>query len=186
MADAPLSLREERHAAEPPISRSWILVTAVAALVLVAITVSVASSGVRLSSQTAQSGVLGDVNQILSYGQSQVSPNGFTKDFTVPATSGVDVPVKVGEVALMGIDCGISAVTIGAIDNCTIQLATDPPGDAPVDALWTETFTGYAASNASLLPPGNYTLSIQVHAGFPSVVVVAVPFSVIVEIATLN
>jgi hypothetical protein len=186
MADAPLSPSEERHAAEPSGSRSWIVVTAVAALLLGALTASVGSSGVRLNSQTTQSGVLGDVNQILYYGQSQAPPNGFVKNFNVPASSGMNVPVKVGEVALMGIDCGVSAVLIGDVDNCTIQLATNPSGDAPVETLWTETFTGYAASDASLLAPGNYTLTIHVHAGFAPEAVIAVSFSVIAEIATLN
>jgi hypothetical protein len=167
-------------------SRSWVLVSIASVLVLIVVGASVAAAGIRLESQSKQVGFFrGSVSGVLYYGHSQVT-FGYEQNFIAPPASGPGALVKVGMVAWMGLDCGNSTYEIGAVDNCTIDLNSNPPGLSPSVHYWSKSFSGYTAWNISLLPPGAYALSIYVHAGFPPLPDLIVPFGVTVEIVTLD
>jgi len=168
-------------------SRSWILVSCVVAVALVAVAACVTVTAVRLEPQSTSSGYPGgSASSVLYYGQSPTVFGLYEIQFTVPDLSGPGVPVKVEEVALMGISCGTSTYMIGEVDNCSMGLVNGTTGGATEDLLWSEYFSGYVASNVTLLSPGVFTLLIDVHAGSPPLAVIVVPFSVTVEIATLH
>ena len=101
----------------------------------------------------------GNVTGVLFYGQVQTPGTYYEGQFTVPPIFGPNVSVKVELVALVNVSCGgASPYLIGADFNCLISLISGPTGGPTEDLLWTESFTGYVASNVSLLPPA-FTLS---------------------------
>ncbi len=175
----------------PPLGsspRAWILVSCLVTVAVVVIAVAVAETGVWPESSSTQSSFPGgNVTGVLFYGQVQTPGTYYEGQFTVPPIFGPNVSVKVELVALVNVSCGgASPYLIGADFNCLISLISGPTGGPTEDLLWTESFTGYVASNVSLLPPGFYSFLVHVVAGTAPEGVLIVPFTATLEAATLS
>jgi hypothetical protein len=168
-----------------PSSQTWILVSCLAAVVVIAIASSVAVTGVQLGSPSGVS-----VSRVLFFDQDKGVSALYEGQFTVPALSGPNVSVEVEEFAIVNISCGGASPYrgLGANYTCIMSLFSGPIGDLRGNQipLWWESFSGFAASNVSLLPPGVYSFLVHVMIGNLEPPVVLPPFQITAEAVTLN
>ncbi len=137
-------------------------------------------AGVQLGSPSGVS-----VSRILLFDQNKGVSALYEGQFTVPALSGPNVSVEVEESAIVNISCaGASPPDLGANYPCIMSLWSGPIGSirGNQNPLWWESFSGYAASNVSLLPPGVYSLLVHVVTGNRE----PLPFQITAEAVTLN
>ncbi len=165
--------------------RTWILVSCLAAVAVVAIASSVAVTGVQLGSPSGTS-----VSRVLLFDQDKEVSALYEGQLTVPALSGPNVSVQVEELVLVNISCGGASPYrgLGANYTCTMSLLSGPIGDlrGNQNPLWWESFSGFAASTVSLLPPGVYSLLVHVMIGNLEPPVVLPPFQITAEAVTLS
>ncbi len=188
MTDGASAPQEDGRPGLGPGRRSSLLVVCVVVIALVVIATSVAVITVLSGSTSAPPGfpVVPEGNVLFS-GQAQGVETLFAGQFTVPPPSNAGALVQVEVYALVNVSCGGSSLyTYGLHYNCSMSLVSGPTGGPTENQLWMETFTGYVASNISLLSPGAYTLFVHVVVGSPPLPVLSVPFSVAAEAAILR
>ena len=171
----------------PPLgssSQTWILVSCLVAVAVIAIASSVAVTGVQLGSPSGVS-----VSRVLLFDQDKGVSALYEGQFTVPALLGPNVSVEVEEFAIVNISCGgASPYDLGANYTCIMSLWSGPFEDirGNQNPLWWGLFSGNVGSNVSLLPPGVYSLLVHVVIGSFEPPFFLPPFQITAEAVTLN
>ncbi|HEY1198286.1 MAG TPA: hypothetical protein VGG32_06120 [Thermoplasmata archaeon] len=176
------------HEEGPPLfgsgPRTWILVSCLAAVAVVAIAASVAVAGVQLGSPSGVS-----VSRVLFFDQNKGVSALYEGQFTVPALLGPNVSVEVEEFAIVNISCGgASPYDLGTNYTCIMSLWSGPFEDirGNQNPLWWGLFSGNVGSNVSLLPPGVYSLLVHVVIGSFEPPFFLPPFQITAEAVTLS